>query len=254
MADGFVKLDRSLLDKPIFQNEKLLKIWVWCLLKASHHHREYSIGLRKIVLKQGQFITGRFAAAEELNMNPSTVWKYLKKLQDNKSLDIKSNNKFSIVTIVNWEFYQVEKFKNDSKSDSKITTKEQQNNTDKKVKKKDIQQNKYSVGASEVTTLLKSRLLEKGVTLPRDWHLKSLPVAERLLARISLDEIKACIEWAVKDRYWGAQVDSMSTIERALPKYQLSRQQQDNHFSDRRNVCNLPDARELAKMREQQRG
>ncbi|CVK17549.1 conserved phage C-terminal domain-containing protein [Sporomusa sphaeroides] len=145
-AGGYVKLTRCLIQKPIFQNEKLLKVWIWCLLKASHKEHEQLIGLQKINLQPGQFITGRYAGAKELKMNPSTFWKYLLWLNNNQSLDIQSNNKFSLVTLINWELYQIEPPKSDSKNDSKMTTKEQQNNTNKNVKNgKNENNNIYSV-------------------------------------------------------------------------------------------------------------
>ena len=132
---GFAKLTRCLLTKPIFQNEKILKIWIWCLLKATHTEHEQMVGLQKVTLQPGQFPTGRYAGAKELGLNPSTFWKYMLWLRDNESLDIKSNNKYSLVTVANWGFYQGKQEKSDSKSDSKMTTKCQQNDTNKKDKK-----------------------------------------------------------------------------------------------------------------------
>ncbi len=134
MAEGFVKLARCLLDKPIFQNEKLLKVWIWCLMKATHKEHMQLVGLQKVPLLSGQFIFGRKKAAEELKMPPSTVWRFVTFLKDNQSLDIKTNNKFSLISIVNWELYQVEMFKTDSKKDNKKTTDGQQMDTNKNVK------------------------------------------------------------------------------------------------------------------------
>lgn len=130
-VEGFIKLARCLIDKPIFHNEKILKIWIWCLLKASHTEHEQMVGNQKVLLLPGQFLTGRYAGAREVDLNPSTFWKYMVWLKKNQSLDIKSNSKYSLVTIVNWDLYQIELYKSDSKSDSKMTAKEQQNNTNK---------------------------------------------------------------------------------------------------------------------------
>ena len=49
---GWIKLHRKTLDSKVFQNEKLLKTFVWCLLKASHKEydtREMSILIDEIV-------------------------------------------------------------------------------------------------------------------------------------------------------------------------------------------------------------
>jgi hypothetical protein len=220
MANGFIKLDRVLLAKQIFQNEKLLKIWIWSLLKATHQTHEQTVGLQKIELQPGQFITGRFSAAEELNMNPSTVWKYLKVLENNQSLDIKSNNKFSVVTIVNWEFYQAEKFSSDNKNDSKMTTKKQQKDTnknDKNVKNKDkkiymdfvlLSDDEYQklveqFGQAKTDEMIE-RLNSYGHTTPKKfkqyashyhviltWARNDKPSGNKKLGGLDLDETKA---------------------------------------------------------------
>lgn len=127
--DGYIKLDRNLLRNSVFQNEKLLKVWMWCLLKAFHKPAKALIGLKTVHIQKGQFCTGRHKAASELNMTPSTVWKYLKVLQNLEKIDITSNSKFSVVTVVNWEFYQEIKYPSDSKHDSKVTANEQQSNS-----------------------------------------------------------------------------------------------------------------------------
>jgi len=147
--EGWIKLHRCLMEKAIFQNEKLLKVFIWCLLKASHSEHEQLIGRQKVTLQPGQFPTGRHKAAVELNMSPSTAWSYLKLLEANNTIDIKSNNKFSVVTVVNWGLYQSEDNKPDSKSDNiydnKKTTNRQQIDTNKNDKNGKNEKNKELV-------------------------------------------------------------------------------------------------------------
>ena len=107
-----------MLQSPIFENEKALKIWIWCLLKASYKDREQLVGLQVVNLKSGQFIFGRKKASEELRMTESIIYKYIKLLEDLQMISIESNNKFSIVTVEKWEDYQIE----DLKSNNKVTT------------------------------------------------------------------------------------------------------------------------------------
>jgi len=161
--EGWIKLSRCLLDKPLFQNEKLLKIWIWCLLKATHKGYEQLIGLQKITLLQGQFIFGRKKAAEELSLPESTVWRLMQVLanKNNPSLEIKTHTKYSIVNIINWSGYQLEKDEKtdtcetnnnngsevitEQQTDNKWTTNEQQMDTNKNVKNvKNDKNNIYS--------------------------------------------------------------------------------------------------------------
>ena len=132
--DGWIKLHRKLLNSSIFQNPNLLKFWVWCLLKATHCDRKTRVGLQEIELKEGQFIFGRNKAGVELGMNPSTIYKYLGVVEKDGLVCTNRNNKFTVVTIVNWSLYQTEEHEKEQQSNSKVTTKEQQSNTNKNVK------------------------------------------------------------------------------------------------------------------------
>ena len=76
----------------MFGNEKILKIWIWCLLKASSQEYETIVGLTNVKLEKGQFIFGRKKAAEELKMNENTIYKYMKVLEKERNINIKSNN------------------------------------------------------------------------------------------------------------------------------------------------------------------
>lgn len=126
---GWIKLHRKILDDPIFANEKLLKVWSWCLLNAAHKAHVQLVGRQNVQLNIGQFVTGRYAASKELNMAPTTVWDYLKILQKNNSIHIKSGNKFSVITVINWRLYQSQSESFDSKNDNKSTSKQQQTDT-----------------------------------------------------------------------------------------------------------------------------
>ena len=125
--DGWIKLHRQLLESDTFSNEKKLKVFIYCLLKATHTEHEQVVGKQKVLLKPGQFVFGRIKASEELDMKQSTIRDYMMSLVDDKSINVESNNKYSVVTVVNWGLYQLE----DEKPDNKITTNRQQNNTNK---------------------------------------------------------------------------------------------------------------------------
>ena len=145
MQKGWIKVHRSLLLSDIFQNEKLLKVFMYCLLKASHQEHEVLVGLRQVKLQPGQFVFGRKKAAHELDMKESTVWKYMKVLEGIRSITLNSNNKFTLVTVDNWGFYQFDEGEKEQQNNNKITTKEQQNNTNKNVKNGKNDKNNYYV-------------------------------------------------------------------------------------------------------------
>ena len=140
MADnnGWIKLHRKIIDSAVFENPKILKLWIWCLCKASHKGYESIVGNQIVVLQEGQFIFGRKKASSELKIKESMVYKYIKLLEKLEMINIKSNNKFSIITIEKWAFYQFdndeEQQQKEQQRNNKGTTKEQQRNTNKNVK------------------------------------------------------------------------------------------------------------------------
>lgn len=128
---GWVKLHRQMLNSPIFDNPHLMKMWMWCLLKASHKDHECLVGLDTIELKAGEFVTGRNKGSSELNVNPSTWYKHLKALEKLSMVELKSNNKMTVVNVVNWTLYQGSETDKEQQNNNKVTTKEQQSNTNK---------------------------------------------------------------------------------------------------------------------------
>ena len=99
---GYIKLHRKILDNGIFENAELLKVFVWCILKANS---EAAIVFGRQV-KQGQFITGRVSAAEELRLAPSTVYDRLQRLKKLKYIKIDSNTKNTLITVIKYKTYQ----------------------------------------------------------------------------------------------------------------------------------------------------
>lgn len=134
---GWIKLHRKLLDSPIFQNEKLFKVFAYCLMKTSHKDHTQLVGRRVVELEKGQFVFGRKRASEELRLKESTVRDYIKLLENLGTIVVKSDNKFSVITVVNWAIYQSMEENSDSKNDNKSTTNQQQINTNKNVKNGD---------------------------------------------------------------------------------------------------------------------
>jgi uncharacterized phage protein (TIGR02220 family) len=75
-------------------------------MKASHRQHKIKVGFQEITLEPGQFIFGRRQAAENLNMTEWQIRSCLNFLKKAGNLTIKTTNRFSIITIVNWSVYQ----------------------------------------------------------------------------------------------------------------------------------------------------
>lgn len=105
--DGWVKLYRSLLGGTVFAEPRMLKVFIWCLLKANKEDGyRMKIGKQTITLNRGQFVTGRNSAASELGMSASAVRRWLCELQNGQQIQLSANNKYTLVSVVNYSLYQ----------------------------------------------------------------------------------------------------------------------------------------------------
>jgi len=83
----------------------------------------------------------------------------------------------------------------------------------------------YTEEEKALVEYLKEKLEARGVLkLPRDWHLRNLSIARTMLDgenAPSLDQWKACIDWAFKDEFWRDKVDHLARVSNLWPKYVL---------------------------------
>lgn len=144
MNNGWIKLHRKIEDSQVFADPNLLKLWVLCLLSANHKEGWFDVDgiIEPIQIVAGQFITGRFSLhkayyprKKKQNVSALTLWRWLEKLEKIGNLKIESNNKYSIVTIMNWDTYQNAVARPEQQPEQQLnnsrTTDEQQLNTNK---------------------------------------------------------------------------------------------------------------------------
>ena len=127
---GWISLHRKIMDNPIYSNAHMLKLWIHCLMKATHAKRDQLVGNQMVKLEAGQFVTGRNALSEEFNkgakkdeiISARTLWRWLKNFEEWEMLSIKSGTKYSVVTVINWSEHQ----KTDQQLSNKRPTDDQQ--------------------------------------------------------------------------------------------------------------------------------
>lgn len=123
MNRGYVRLWRKSLDAGWIRNHKLWAFWTYCLMKASYKEYDAIVGLQVIHLLPGQFIFGRKKAAEETGLTEREIRTIIDFLRNVGNLTIKTTNKFSIISIINWTIYQSEEIENDQLNDQQRANK-----------------------------------------------------------------------------------------------------------------------------------
>ena len=183
--NGWIKLHRKLIESPVFDNPDMLKVWLWCLLKASHKEHTHLVGLQTVNLQEGQFVFGRKKASVELNLSENKIYRLMKTLETLGNIDMNPNNKFTLVTVGNWRKYQVDQQENEQQIDNKQTTNRQQIDTNKNVKNvKNEKNNKYD----DFVSLLLPIYPGKKIRAVRD---KKLP---EILKGYGEEEILRCVQ------------------------------------------------------------
>ena len=100
--NGFIKLHRKILEWGWYDDPNTKIVFLHLLLTANYSDSCY----KGIDLKPGQTVTGRKSLSEALGISEQEVRTALNHLKSTNEITIKSTNKFSVVTIVNWESYQ----------------------------------------------------------------------------------------------------------------------------------------------------
>ena len=106
MEQGFIKLHRSILDWEWYKDETTKNVFLHLLLNANWEDSRF----QGHEVPAGSLVTGRKELAESLGISEQSIRTALNHLKSTNEITIKSTNKFSIVTIVNWEKYQCRDF------------------------------------------------------------------------------------------------------------------------------------------------
>ena len=98
-------------------------------MKASHKEYDAIVGLQIVHLLPGQFIFGLHVASKETGLTIRQIRTILDFLRKAGNLTIKTTNKFSIISIINWPTYQGDVLENDTLNDKPLANKGQHTNT-----------------------------------------------------------------------------------------------------------------------------
>lgn len=144
---GYVKFYRSIIDSVVWTDSRKLKLWTLCLCEATHKGLKQMVGNQVVDLLPGQFITGRNDLEEMFNkgikktknsknsnsqfVEGQTLYRWLELFEEMEMLNIKKTNKYSVITVLNWNKYQGDLTTDEQQLNNSLTSDEQQINTNK---------------------------------------------------------------------------------------------------------------------------
>lgn len=100
--DGWIKIYRKLLDWGWYTDSHMVHLFVHFLLKANTEDKCW----RGITIPRGSFVTGREILSEETGISQQSIRTCIQRLIDTGEITKKSTNKFTIITVCNYESYQ----------------------------------------------------------------------------------------------------------------------------------------------------
>lgn len=116
--EGWIKLHRKMISWEWYGNIPVKVLFLHMLLKANHKDKIW----RGILIKRGQFVSGRRKLAKETNLGEQEIRTAIANLQSTRELTIKSTNKFSLYTVQNYTKYQIINPQTNQQTNQQLTT------------------------------------------------------------------------------------------------------------------------------------
>lgn len=133
--EGWIKIYRKITDWQWFDVPEMVALWVHLLINANLEEREW----RGVTIPRGSLVTSRKALAEESGLSEQQVRTCLSRLISTNEITIESTNKFTIITITNFDSYQPRKEDNQpAQQPTTQPTINQQSTTTKEYKNNNI--------------------------------------------------------------------------------------------------------------------
>lgn len=149
MDEGYIKLYRSMTNWEWYSDSNTKAVFLHLLLNANLEETRYM----NHVIPKGGLVTGYPALSRQLGISIQSVRTAIKHLKLTNEITVKSTNRFSIVTIVNWEKYQGGKTRLTGKTTDKLTVSQQSTNsqltTEKEYKNKELKNIKEEIYKEE---------------------------------------------------------------------------------------------------------
>lgn len=102
--EGWVTIHRKFLQWEWFDIPEMVEFFIYLLLTAGHSERKY----RGIQLQRGEIITSTPTMMKDTKLSEQQIRTCIKRLKSTGEITCKSTNKFTIITICNYDRYQSE--------------------------------------------------------------------------------------------------------------------------------------------------
>lgn len=114
---SWYKLNRDFLQWEWYKREGAVQIYLFLLISANYEPKNWE----GITIERGQVVTSVSKICEGTGLSTRKTRTLLKLLEKSHFLTIKSTNKYSIITVCNYDSYEDGGFKVDKQTDNQLT-------------------------------------------------------------------------------------------------------------------------------------
>ncbi|EOD8335903.1 DnaD domain protein [Staphylococcus aureus] len=128
---GWISIDRSIQNHWLFKEKRTFskfEAWIYLLMEANHSKAKVPIGNQIVTVERGQRLTSILTLSDLFNWSRFKVKTFLDLLESDGMLEVKTTSKYTLINIVNYDFYQSEQGRNQHQNDIKPTSKQHQSN------------------------------------------------------------------------------------------------------------------------------
>jgi hypothetical protein len=121
---GWVKVNRKITEWEFYQDGNTYRLFLHCIYSANYTDKKW----QGITIERGQFVTSYQSLATELSLSIQQIRTSIKKLEKAENITCKTTNKFTIITVINYNTYQNDILEDNTQDNKQITNKQQTNN------------------------------------------------------------------------------------------------------------------------------
>lgn len=119
MNKGFISVYRKITEWEWYDDANTFRLYMHLLLKANWETKKW----HGKIIERGSLITSREKLARELKLGVHQIRTGLDKLRNTENLTIKTTNKYTLITIENYNDYQEHKNKNGQQGGQQVANK-----------------------------------------------------------------------------------------------------------------------------------
>ena len=129
--EGWISIHRKIKESSWYKDSEYVHLWIHLLLSAAYKDMDVKlIKSNKVVhLKRGQLIVSRSTLADAVHINENKIYRILKCFENEQQIEQQKNSHYTLITILNYDYYQQNEQQNCCSLNNKRTASEQQVNT-----------------------------------------------------------------------------------------------------------------------------